>query len=118
MIVKEFTGKTVDEAIENGLNELGVTRESVEIKVLEEGKKKLFGSIKARVEISVKDEEVAEETVATEEVTAGETDGERAVTFLNGLFALKGFPISQPFHLLFLWKKFYIHPHLLGTSCL
>ena len=87
MIVKEFAGKTVDEAIENGLNELGVTRESVEIKVLEEGKKKLFGSIKARVEISVKDEEVAEETVATEEVTAGETDGERAVTFLNGLFA-------------------------------
>ena len=41
MAVKEFTGKTVDEAIENGLKELNVARENVEIRVLEEGKKKL-----------------------------------------------------------------------------
>ena len=51
----EFTGKTVDEAIEKGLQELGVTAEQAEIRVLEEGKRKLFGSVKARVEIGVEE---------------------------------------------------------------
>ena len=50
----EFTGKTVDEAVEKGLAELGITREQAEVRVLEEGKKKLFGSVKARVEIAKK----------------------------------------------------------------
>ena len=63
MNYKEFTGKTVDEAVEKGLKELGIAREDADIRVLEEGKKKLFGSIKARVEIAVKETEtVAEET--------------------------------------------------------
>ena len=57
----EFTGKTVDDAVEKGLKELGISKENADIKVLEEGKKKLFGSIKARVEIAVKCEEKAEE---------------------------------------------------------
>ena len=35
----EFTGKTVDEAVEKGLKELGLTKETAEIRVLEEGKK-------------------------------------------------------------------------------
>ena len=39
----EFTGKTVEEAIEKGLQELGLTADEAEIQVLEEGKKKLFG---------------------------------------------------------------------------
>ena len=71
----EFQGKTVDEAIEAGLKELGVAREDVEITVLDEGKKKLFGSIPARVEIAV-----------CEKLT----DGQRAVKFLEGLFPLLG----------------------------
>ena len=89
MEYKEFTGKTVEDAIELGLKELGVAREDVEINVLEEGKKKLFGSIKARVEIAVKEKsvEVEEESYETEEVNEDEvTDGERAVQFLEGLF--------------------------------
>ena len=40
MAVMEFTGKTVEEAIENGLKELNVARENAEIRVLEEGKKR------------------------------------------------------------------------------
>ena len=68
MIVKEFTGKTVEEAIENGLEELKVARENAEIRVLEEGKKKLFGSVKARVEISVAEESI-QETAQVEEVS-------------------------------------------------
>ena len=77
----EFTGKSAEEAIELGLQELKVAREDVEITVLEEGKKKLFGSVKAKVQIGVNEvEEKAEETAT------GETDGERAVEFLKGLF--------------------------------
>ena len=91
----EFTGKTVDEAVEAGLKELGITRENADIRVLEEGKKKLFGSVKARVEIAVLGEE---ETTESENACVcdcnsacdcGEkTDGERTVEFLDGLFKL------------------------------
>ena len=77
----EFTGKTVEEAIENGLSELGLTKENADIRVLEEGKKKLFGSVKARVEIAPME--------ANKITTAdGKTDGERTVAFLEGLFEL------------------------------
>lgn len=89
----EFTGKTVDEAIEKGLKELGLTAEEVEIRVLEEGKRKLFGSVKARVEIGVAEtQEEPEVEVAPECVenvcSEGKTDGERTVVFLEGLFKL------------------------------
>ncbi len=97
----EFTGKTVDEAIELGLQTLGVTEENAEIRVLEEGKKKLFGSVKARVEIAVKTAEKEEVKEVVEEektaknsplsapvTTGNETDGERTVVFLEGLFKL------------------------------
>ena len=32
----EFTAKTVEEAIENGLKEMGLTKDKAEIKVIEE----------------------------------------------------------------------------------
>ena len=94
----EFTGKTVDDAVEKGLKELGLTAEQADIRVLEEGKRKLFGSIKARVEIAAK-EEVEETTKETEveEVQpkalanfcpSNASDGERTVAFLEGLFEL------------------------------
>ena len=70
-----FTGKTVEEAVEAGLRELGVAREDVEVEVLDEGKKKLFGSKPAQVKLTVKEKM---------------TDGERAVRFLEGLMPLLG----------------------------
>ena len=114
---KEYTAKTSEEAIEIGLKDLGLTKETAEIRVIEEGKKKLFGSVKARVEISplgddetaenaaeTEAETVAEETQAEEKADAanekkkrlakiqknaeGKTDGERAVEFLDGLFTI------------------------------
>ena len=89
MQYQEFTGKTVDEAIENGLKTLGLTREQVDVRVLEEGKKKLFGSIKARVEMAAPESEQAqEEQTLAEEQSASQTDGERTVVFLEGLFKL------------------------------
>lgn len=114
---KEYTAKTSEEAIEIGLKDLGLTKENAEIRVIEEGKKKLFGSVKARVEIAplgddeteksaaeTEAETVTEETQAEEKADAanekkkslakiqknaeGKTDGERAVEFLDGLFTI------------------------------
>ena len=95
----EFTGKTVEDAVEIGLKELGLTKEQADIRVLEEGKKKLFGSVKARVEIAAlnaqDDEEqvcpaakIADETVCVSSSASEKTDGERTVEFLEGLFKL------------------------------
>ena len=69
----EFTGKTVEEAIEEGLKTMGLAREEAEVTVLEEGKKGgLFSKgVKARVKIGKK-----------------MSDGERAAQFLEGLFPL------------------------------
>ena len=86
MTYTEFTAKTVEEAIEKGLQELGLTQETADIRVLEEGKKKLFGSVKARVEIAPLETKTKK---ANKEVTTdGKTDGERTVEFLEGLFKL------------------------------
>lgn len=81
-MVKEFLGKTVDEAVEIGLKELGLSKEDVEITVLEEGKKKLFGYVKAKVQISYEETPAEIGQVSVED----KTDGERAVEFLEGLF--------------------------------
>lgn len=93
---KEFTAKTAEEAIEAGLKELGLTKETAEIRILEEGKKKLFGTVKARVEIAPlcvakkeeETEEKSEETAENIQNNADKTDGERAVEFLEELFDL------------------------------
>ena len=67
------TGKTVEEAIEAGLKELGVSREEVEVEVLEEGKVRRIGkSVAAEVKLTLK---------------TPLSDGARAVKFLEGLFA-------------------------------
>ena len=88
----EFTGKTVDEAVETGLKELGITKEQADIRVLEEGKKKLFGSVKARVEIACLEEscacDVCEEKEEQKVKNENATDGERTVEFLDGLFQI------------------------------
>ena len=71
-----FTGKTVEEAIEAGLNELSLSRDEVDVEVLEEGKKRLLGkSAPAEVKLTVKEKK---------------SDGERAVKFLEGLFEVLG----------------------------
>ncbi len=64
----EFTGKTVEDAVEEGLKVLKLSREEVEYVVLEEGRQKLFGT-KAKIKMCKK-----------------RSDGERAIEFLDGLF--------------------------------
>ncbi len=69
----EFTGKTVQEAIENGLKEMNLEESKAEIKVLEEPTKGFLGIAAKKAKV---------------EITAKKTDGERAVEFLNGLLDL------------------------------
>ena len=86
----EFTGKTVEEAVENGLKELGLTKEQADVRVLEEGRKKLFGAVKARVEIAPLccENKACEKTACQAKANENATDGERTVEFLEGLFSL------------------------------
>lgn len=70
-----FTGKTVEEAVNAGLEELGLTAEDVDVEVLDEGKKRIIGSKPAQVKLTVREKK---------------TDGERAVAFLEGLLPLLG----------------------------
>ncbi len=92
----EFTGKTVEEAVEKGLETLSLTRENADIRVLEEGKKKLFGAVKARVEIAPLTNDTTacndcNECAKEANAVANDgcmTDGERTVAFLEGLFKL------------------------------
>ena len=70
-----FTGKTVEEAVQAGLEALGLAADEVEVEVLDEGKKRLIGSKPAQVKLTVKQKK---------------TDGERAVAFLEGLLPLIG----------------------------
>lgn len=67
-----FTGKTVDEAVAAGLEALNLKLEEAEITVLEEGKKKLIGGVKAKVRIEKKNC----------------SDGKRAVEFIDGLMEI------------------------------
>lgn len=65
----EIIAPTIEEAIEKGLNDLGLARESVEIEVLDEGSKGLFGlgNRQARIRLTVKS---AEEEFTPDQITA------------------------------------------------
>ncbi len=68
----EIIAPTVEEAVEKGLNDLGLPRDSVEVEILDEGGKGLFGlgNRQARVRLTVK----AEFEDSTIETTAGWSD--------------------------------------------
>src|SRR5439155_26719445 len=59
----EIRGRTVDEAIHAALDQLGVTRDDVEIEVLSEGRSGVFGvgSQDARVRVTIIGEDYEEE---------------------------------------------------------
>ncbi len=70
--MKYFYGKTVEQAIEEGLATLGVDRDTVEITIIEEGTQGGFlglGSKKAKIGIEIKEE-----------------DYKKAIKFLEGIF--------------------------------
>lgn len=55
----EVSGKTVDDAIEKGLKELGIKKEKVDVEIIEHGSKGIFGLIgskPAKVKLTVKND--------------------------------------------------------------
>ena len=71
MTVLEAKGKTVDEAIFNGLNEMGLGIDEVDIEILQEGTKGFFGLGKSAIVRLTEKEKVT---------------NDKPVEFLNGLF--------------------------------
>lgn len=69
-----FTGKSYEEALNNALLSMpGLTKEDVDVTVLEEGKKKLFGSTKWKIKVTEK-----------------QNDGARAAQFVEGILGILG----------------------------
>ena len=84
-----YEGKTVEEATEKGLTELGLTIENVTVEVKAKGG--LF--TKAQVEITVKEKEVVEEVSSKEEISTEDLlNGaeERVRTFISELIEQMG----------------------------
>jgi spoIIIJ-associated protein len=71
-IMMETTGKTVDEAISRALDELKVDRSKVDVEVMDEGNKGIFGIIGAKT--------------ARVKVIVKETPGEKVRKFLDDVF--------------------------------
>ena len=66
----QFTAKTVDEAISNGLKELGLTENQAKITIIEQPTKGLFGIVKGK---------------AVVEIEKKESDVEATVKFIQGI---------------------------------
>ena len=103
-----ITAKTIEAAVAEGLEKLGISREEAVVHVVEQPSSGLFGLIHKKmavVDISAPDEEAEEDTVeeaspveeapaaeipaeeAKEETPAEEPKAEEAKTFLAGVFA-------------------------------
>lgn len=72
-------GKTTTEAVEKGLKELGVSKNKVDIKVVEEKKKSFFSILDphiVKVELTLKDDEIEEPRtyIEKEEIRVSEVD--------------------------------------------
>lgn len=76
-----FEGNTTNEAIEKGLKELNVSKNQVEIKVLEENKRSFFSILAPRivkVEMTLKEERKRAEKPVKKEIIVNEEDIEKS----------------------------------------
>ncbi len=101
--VKDVNAKTVEEAIEQGLAELGVSREQVDVEVLSEGKRGLFGlgAEEATVRLTVKSGSDASPTAKAEveEIAASVPEETEAVAAGEGQEetpSIEEVPASEP----------------------
>lgn len=71
----QFTAKTVDEAVKNGLNELGITEEQAEIEIIEQPTKGLFGILKGKATVEINKKKV-------------ESDAEKTLEFVQNIIEM------------------------------
>jgi len=81
----EVIAPTIEEAIAKGLGELGLPEDSVDIEILDEGSKGLFGlgSRQARIRLSIKSSSQTAELASGEPVSIKEMDSAEAMTALT-----------------------------------
>ena len=63
------TGKTVDEAVEKACQQLGLSRDDVHVEIIESPKRRLFGSIPAKVRVTEN-----EDNISVKDLLFGNTD--------------------------------------------
>lgn len=92
----EVLAPTVEEAIEKGLEQLGLDRDDVDVEVLDEGKRNLFrfASKQARVKLTVLENILESESEDTDEISENDDDLNFGEMFEAELNASQNAPID------------------------
>ncbi|MBN2858737.1 MAG: Jag N-terminal domain-containing protein [Sphaerochaetaceae bacterium] len=96
-MIREFEGKTEQEAIARALEELQVVQDDIDIEVVESEKRSLFkkGNVKIRVYLNEEEEQQNENEDEDEgPVEVNEEFEENVITFLSNLLIKMGYPGS------------------------
>ena len=89
-MIREFEGKTEQEAIDMAISELGLERDDFDVEIINQHKKTLFkrGSVKIRVHIP---EPVSEETYSNEVLSSESENEEKILEFIQNLITKMGY---------------------------
>lgn len=89
-MIREFEGKTEQEAIDMAISELGLERDDFDVEIIDQHKKTLFkrGSVKIRVHIP---EPVSEETYSNEVLSSESENEEKILEFIQKLITKMGY---------------------------
>ena len=89
-MIREFEGKTEQEAIDMAISELGLERDDFDVEIIDQHKKTLFkrGSVKIRVHIP---EPVSEETYSNEVLSSESEKEEKMLEFIQNLITKMGY---------------------------
>ena len=89
-MIREFEGKTEQEAIDMAISELGLERDDFVVEIIDQHKKTLFkrGSVKIRVHIP---EPVSEETYSNEVLSSESENEEKILEFIQNLITKMGY---------------------------
>jgi spoIIIJ-associated protein len=94
-MIREFEGKTEQEAIDNAIKELNLGREDFDVEVIESEKKGLFRKGSVTIRIHVEDvEEVKNESVVNSRGSVEGSDDfeEKVIVFVKTVLVKMGFP--------------------------
>ena len=89
-MIREFEGKTEQEAIDMAISELGLERDDFDVEIIDQHKKTLFkrGSVKIRVHIP---EPLSEETSSNEVLSSESENEEKILEFIQNLITKMGY---------------------------
>lgn len=89
-MIREFEGKTEQEAIDMAISELGLERDDFDVEIIDQHKKTLFkrGSVKIRVHIP---EPLSEENYSNEVLSSESENEEKILEFIQNLITKMGY---------------------------